>query len=212
MNFTDAEVGLYIRLLCVQWSQGKLPSDKLVLSEFGKGETPLGKIITKFSVGKDGFLRNKRLEAERLKQKIFRKSRSDNGKKGGRPRKASEKLVVLKTEAKKSSPSPSPSPSPYKDDREKASPVELPPGFPQTESEAKAAAGFVGCTAEFAVETWFKAFARGGRDAKDVPIRSWQHYLASEKTFDANRVEREKARPVFRNGKPQFKADHEKGF
>ena len=91
-------------------------------------------------------------------------------------------------------------------------PVELPAGFPKTEDEARATASFVGCTEQFAGETWNKAMARCGHDAKDVPIRSWQHYLRSEMTFDKNRTERDKGRPAFRNGKPQLKPDHEKGF
>lgn len=79
-----------------------------------------------------------------------------------------------------------------RDDREKDLVVELPAGFPKNEGEAKAVAGFIGCTEEFAVETWNKAFGRGGRDAKDIAIRSWQHYLKSEMTFNKNRTEREK--------------------
>lgn len=65
--------------------------------------------------------------------------------------------------------------------------VELPPGFPATADEAKAAAGFVGCPEEFAAETWNKARGRGGRDARDVPIRSWRHYVASEWRYQQQR-------------------------
>src|ERR1035437_1210915 len=130
MNFSDAEIGLYIRLLCVQWSVGKLPDDNQVLSEYGKGGTDLLKIKSKFSKGKGGFLRNLRLEIERKKQKAFRKSRSINGKKGGRPHKASEKLVVLKAEAKKSFPSPSPSPSV---DEENTRPFPIPTNLEEKE-------------------------------------------------------------------------------
>ena len=110
MNFSDAEIGLYIRLLCVQWSAGKLPDDDSELINYGKNLTPVEKVKQKFKKCSDGFLRNTRMEIERKKQKAFRLSRSHNGKLGGRPRKASNNLVVLKTEAKKSSPSPSPSP------------------------------------------------------------------------------------------------------
>jgi hypothetical protein len=61
-----------------------------------------------------------------------------------------------------------------------ARPVEPLPGFPRNEPEAKAHAGFVGCTEEFALKTWNKAMSRGGRDAQDVPIRNWRHYLRSQ--------------------------------
>lgn len=106
MNFTDAELGLYIRLLCVQWSTGSVPDDDLELANYGKGTTPVSKVKLKFKKCPDGTLKNNRMEIERKKQNAFRKSRSLNGKLGGRPSKASGKLVVLKTEAKKSSPSP----------------------------------------------------------------------------------------------------------
>ena len=97
-------------------------------------------------------------------------------------------------------------------EKNKSLEVELPLGFPKTEAEAKAIVGTVGCAEEFAVETWNKAMGRHGRDAKDVPIRSWPHYLKSELNFQKNRQEAEKARPQFRNGRPQMKAEHEKGF
>lgn len=112
MHFTDAEVGLYIRLLCVQWSTGKIPCDNHELSSYGKGDTKIDRVLTKFEVGKDGFLRNRRMEIERKKQENYRKSRADNGKKGGRPTKACGKHMVLKTKAQESSPSPTPSPIP----------------------------------------------------------------------------------------------------
>lgn len=106
MHFSNDEVGLYIRLLCVQWSVGSLPDDDAELASYGKGGTPIQRVKAKFFKGQDGRLRNLRLELERQKQEAFRQSRVDNGKRGGRPRKPSAKLSVLKTKAKISSPSP----------------------------------------------------------------------------------------------------------
>ena len=80
-------------------------------------------------------------------------------------------------------------------DTDNAREVELPHGFPKSEAEAKEAASFVGCTEDFAVETWNKAMSRSGRDAKDIPIRSWRHYLKTEMNFDQNR----KAQPQRNN-------------
>lgn len=115
MHMTDAEVGLYTRLLCVQWTTGGLPDDDLLLSSYGKGKTPLYRVKEKFKKCKDGKLRNTRMELERKKQNAFRKSRSQNGKLGGRPCKASDNLVVNGSlsvgKARKSSPFPSPSPN-----------------------------------------------------------------------------------------------------
>jgi len=112
MHFSDAETGLYIRLLCVQWSTGGLPDSDAELASYGKGETQIVRVRSKFSKCDDGLLRNERLEIEREKQEAYRLSRSINGKQGGRPCKPHGKHKVLKTKAQESSPSPSPSPSP----------------------------------------------------------------------------------------------------
>jgi hypothetical protein len=109
MHFSNAELGLYIRLLCVQWSTGSVPDNDLELISYGRGSVSLDRIRLKFKKCADGKLRNSRMEIERKKQIAFRKSRSENGKLGGRPRIASDNLVVNLAKAKKSSPSPSPS-------------------------------------------------------------------------------------------------------
>jgi uncharacterized protein YdaU (DUF1376 family) len=106
-TMTQAEVGAYILLLCHQWNVGKVSDDVARMEIVAKGKVS-EHVLSKFPRGK-----NRRLEFEREKQRIFRESRSKNGKLGGRPRKASENLVVLKNEPKKSFPSPSPSPSPF---------------------------------------------------------------------------------------------------
>lgn len=70
--------------------------------------------------------------------------------------------------------------------------IELPHGFPKTEAEAECAAAQVGCGAEFAAQTWNKSVARGGMDAKGVPIRSWPHYLRTEWTYQQARLAQQK--------------------
>lgn len=113
LHFTDAEVGLYIRLLSVQWSAGSLPDDDAELASYGKGGTPVHRVREKFQKGSDGRLRNERLEVERRKQAEFRDKQAENGRKGGRPARKGLGLSGLsQTKAKKSFPSPSPSPSP----------------------------------------------------------------------------------------------------
>lgn len=73
-----------------------------------------------------------------------------------------------------------------------APPVELPRGFPETAAAAMVHADFVGCPPVFAETTWTKASSRGGRDAKDVPIRSFRHYLANEWVYERGRIEKDK--------------------
>jgi len=106
IHFTDAEAGLYMRLLCVQWSAGGIPDNDEEIASYGKGGTPIARVKAKFEKCADGLLRNQRLESERQKQIAFRESRAANGKLGGRPCKASDNLVVLKSKATESSPSP----------------------------------------------------------------------------------------------------------
>ena len=110
MHFTDAETGLYMRLLCVQWSTGSIPNDDVEIASYGKGGTPIARVKLKFKEGPDGRLRNERLEIERQKQIAYRESRSANGKHGGRPCKPHANHMVSQTKAQESSPSPSPSP------------------------------------------------------------------------------------------------------
>jgi uncharacterized protein YdaU (DUF1376 family) len=121
MHFSDAETGLYMRLLCVQWNVGSLPDDDAELATYGKGGTPVARVKAKFVKGADGRLRNERMEKERKKQEDYRASRAANGKLGGRPSKAHENHMVLKTKAQESFPSPFPFPSPKKTNTEDAS-------------------------------------------------------------------------------------------
>lgn len=65
--------------------------------------------------------------------------------------------------------------------------VELPANFPKTEAEARVHAAFIGCPAEFATKMWNKACSRGGRDAKDVPLRNFRAYLAIEWSYERER-------------------------
>ena len=90
-NFTDAEAGLYIRLLCAQWSAGSLPDDDAELLAYGKGgsTTLPQRVRAKFDKGTDGRLRNARLEKERVKQEAWRDKSRLGGIKSGISRSAS---------------------------------------------------------------------------------------------------------------------------
>jgi len=92
-DMTDAEAGLYVRLLCAQWSRGFLPNDDAELLRFSRGSTgvqpqvlDLTRIKKKFQVGNDGNLRNPRLEIEREKAKKFSKLQSLKGLASGKKR------------------------------------------------------------------------------------------------------------------------------
>src|SRR6202142_4565382 len=115
-HFTAQETGAYIRLLCHQWGNGKIPSEKSQLSLVAHGDVT-DAVLAKFPNG-----RNRRLEKERKKQREYREKQRINGALGGRPLKpkpnpslSNRNPTVIEngtqTEPKKSFPSPSPSPT-----------------------------------------------------------------------------------------------------
>lgn len=82
VTMNNAERGLYISLLCIQWSRGSVSQadiDRIATPSFS-GDVAI--VIDKFKVGKDGLFRNERLESERKKQTSYRESCSKSGKAG----------------------------------------------------------------------------------------------------------------------------------
>ena len=92
-----SEVGAYIRLLCAQWEHGGLPNNPKKLArlsgaaDFQEFEEIWSVLESKFEVCEDGQLRQARLEREREKQKRYRKSQSEKGKKSAESRKKGPK-------------------------------------------------------------------------------------------------------------------------
>lgn len=77
--------GCYIRLLCYCWREGSIPADRSAIALLCKGYNGPGidEALTCFSPSrKKGRLINKRIEAERKKQELFRKSKQDAGLRG----------------------------------------------------------------------------------------------------------------------------------
>lgn len=91
-NMTNAEVGVYIRLLCAQWTRGGLPNDDKELMRFCGGAHNVAKILPsvrqKFALSVDGKLRNQRLEIERAKQEAYRAAQAVKGQQSGISRRA----------------------------------------------------------------------------------------------------------------------------
>lgn len=107
MLLSDAEVGKYIRCLCIQWAKGGLTDDDLERLGLGLGFSGFTQIKAKFAVDEsDGLWKNARLEQERGKQIAFREKQAQNGALGGRPKNPSLSSGLTQTKAKKSSPSP----------------------------------------------------------------------------------------------------------
>lgn len=105
-DMTNEEVGVYVRLLCYQWSKGAIPSDTDRLNLICCGNAK-PHAIAKFGLCEDGMLRNERMEKERSKQAAFREKQAENGKK----RWLGNAKPVPSLMPNACSPSPSPSPN-----------------------------------------------------------------------------------------------------
>lgn len=78
-DFTNEEVGAYLRLLLFQFAQGHLPVDRIRKRLGHDTFTKLWDTIKcKFIVDKDGYYYNVRLEEEQIKRANFCKSRRNN--------------------------------------------------------------------------------------------------------------------------------------
>ena len=75
MLMSNEEIGIYIKILCIQHQQGHLKKDDLL----NMGATE--KILSKLKIDNEGFYYNERLEIEANKRKAYSESRSNNRKK-----------------------------------------------------------------------------------------------------------------------------------
>jgi hypothetical protein len=60
-----------------------------------------------------------------------------------------------------------------------------------TVDDAIRRADMIGIPKDFTLKTWDKAVGRGGRDSKEVIIRSWAHYLKAEWNYEQDRLKRQ---------------------
>lgn len=132
-DMSPEEVGMYMRLLCHQWTKGGIPNDEERLRRMAGaiGSPSLGYVMAKFKKCEDGLLRNDRLERVRAEQDAFRQKQAISGKKGadarwnnGKPNGVAMATPMAKRWPDDGSPSPSPSPSP--DSRKKNTLPEAP--------------------------------------------------------------------------------------
>lgn len=79
MGMTYEEKGIYIDLLCLQHQNGHLPKRQVE----GIPEA----VKEKFKEDEEGLFYNPRMDREKQKRAAYAVSRSQNGKKGGRPKK-----------------------------------------------------------------------------------------------------------------------------
>lgn len=92
-TMTVEEVGAYIRLLCVQWSQGGLPADDARLAMIAQCNVgAIASVKVKFRKCPDGRLRNDRLEKVRASQDEYRRKQSENAGKRWHPDRNAETM------------------------------------------------------------------------------------------------------------------------
>lgn len=180
---TDAEVGLYIRLLCAEWGNGGFSDDDEELSSYGRAmpPTPLRRVKLKFVKGPDGILRNPRMEKIRKKQDDFRTERSQSGSKGSSSRWKKQHGSAIGSAIPKgmaNDGSPSPSPTPLSLERERDFPeVNGNPTLP----EVLAKATMIGL-APWKAEDWFNEMQGcGWIDHAHRPVREWASILTRVK-------------------------------
>lgn len=83
---TNEEIGIYIKMLCKQWTDGQIPKKRLGFLVGFDWDKLSDELKDKF-IDHGDYVVNERLEDERAKKENFFKKQSLNGKKGGRPRK-----------------------------------------------------------------------------------------------------------------------------
>lgn len=91
-DMTAAEIGVYIRALCVQWDKGAVPADDdaRMARQFGVSVDEFVAtwpvVLRRFRTTKAGYV-NSRLEQERKKQADYRQKQAERGKASGLARK-----------------------------------------------------------------------------------------------------------------------------
>ena len=82
---TNEEIGIYIKMLCKQWTDGQIPKKRLGFLVGSDWDNLSDELKSKFQ-DKGDYLVNERLEKEREKKVVFMEKQKENGKKGGRPK------------------------------------------------------------------------------------------------------------------------------
>jgi uncharacterized protein YdaU (DUF1376 family) len=86
MYLTNEEIGIYIKMLAKQWTDGKIPKKRLGFLVGYDWDKLSEELRAKFTdLGE--YVVNERLEKEREKKIKHAEKQSENGKKGGRPKK-----------------------------------------------------------------------------------------------------------------------------
>lgn len=162
-EMSPEEVGIYIRLLCHQWTKGGLPTDEPRLARMAGIDAnamvlpSLSYVLAKFVASPGGLLKNDRMERVRAEQDANRAKRASAGAKGAESRWRNGKRngnampePLAKPSQNDSSPTPTPTPiippTPLKGEPKQKGPLQLRaeaimgrrPSTPLTSGESRA--------------------------------------------------------------------------
>lgn len=93
-TLSNEQNGLYILLLCLQWTHGSVRLDEAKELAGRMNPERLARVLAKFVDDGHGNLKNQRLEFERAKQKAFREAKSEAGRAGMAKRWHSHNTVI----------------------------------------------------------------------------------------------------------------------
>lgn len=190
------EVGAYIRLLCFQWQEGSLPNDENLLARLAQTNASIISSVTrKFAKGRDGRLRNSKMEDVRKSLTAYKKSRSENGSKGGRPKKHMVSGCLKDEKHTESLPSPIPSPSPIPPTPATADDIVFPSWFPETAEKAINRCNFP-VDPEFVREVWNQAVGRDFTDGAGQEIRRFSNHIAARWSREGPKWQADRKKPV----------------
>lgn len=192
---TAEDVGVYMRLLCYQWEHESLPDDERALSQLAGTRKKISSfVLSKFTKGDDGKLRNARLESERKKQADFRESRKTNARKrwdGSTSKNDARASEVHSDSTCKTDALLSPSSSSdIKRERESARPLDL----AEAQEFGKSQPGWT----EQVIQDWFLyRDSQGWVKNSGVPIANWRSDLTQWVHKDArDPAKKQQAKPT----------------
>ena len=177
-DMSTADVGAYIRLLCHQWNRGSIPVEPEKQQRLAGGSVS-DEVRHKFRRGKDGLLRNERLELERQKQAEYREKQRQKGILSGQSRRTTVEqrlnngcVLVEPTHEPEANSPVSSLQSPSSNNNNKAPSLE----------EVKTHAQFIGQSPQDAELFWHHFESTGWIDKNGHAVVSWKSKQQTWKT------------------------------
>ena len=194
VTFNNEQKGLYITLLCIQWSAGFVTDDDFLCLGSTTLEPQFNRVKAKFDRGEDGNLRNLRLEAERAKQMVWREKSRQGGLKSAAKRASTTLQPPYQGKGEPKGNSPLSTLHSPLVEREKD--FAEPP--PMNRKDYDAMAEMRGIPKECAEWFWNSCDARNWTDATGQPIRKVEPLLTNAfKNWRANIEKRKTSGPQF---------------